>query len=151
LIPSWTPTPGSLLTSVRTQWVRALVRLPAGTPAGVFETRATAALRGHLVEVGAADAATAASVHAVLRPAGRGINLDEATTRRSVAILGGIVGIVLLVACVNLTGLMLARGISRQHELSVRAALGASRAQLVRLAFIESAVLAVMGAALGLG
>jgi hypothetical protein len=86
-----------------------------------------------------------------LRPAGRGINLEDTTTRRSIAILGGIVGIVLLIACVNLTGLMLARGLSRQHEFSVRAALGASRAQLVRLAFIESAMLALAGAALGLG
>jgi len=151
LVPSWTPAAGSLFTSIRTQWVRALVRLPAGTPAPVVEARATAALRAHLVDVGVTDAATAASVRAVLRPAGRGINLEEATTRRSLAILGGIVGIVLLIACVNLTGLMLARGISRQHEFSVRAALGASRAQLVRLAFIESAILALAGAALGLG
>jgi predicted permease len=150
LVPSWTPTGGSLLTSVRTQWVRPLVRLPAGTPAATFEARATAALRGHLVDAGLTDAATAASVQTVLRPAGRGINLEESTTRRSVAILGGIVSIVLLIACLNLTGLMLARGISRQHELSVRAALGASRAQLVRLAFIESAILALAGASLGL-
>jgi predicted permease len=150
LVPAWTPSGGSLFTSVRTQWVRPLVRLPAGTPAGVLEARATAALRGHLVNVGATDAATAASVHAVLRPAARGINLEEATTRRSVAILGGIVGIVLLIACLNLTGLMLARGMSRQHEFSVRAALGASRARLVRLAFIESAILALTGASLGL-
>jgi macrolide transport system ATP-binding/permease protein len=150
LVPSWTPAGGSLFSSVRTQWVRPLVRLPAGTPAAVFEARATAALRSHVVDVGITDAATAASVHAVLRPAGRGINLEEATTRRSVLILGGIVGIVLLIACLNLTGLMLARGVSRQHELSVRAALGASRAQLVRLAFIESAILALAGASLGL-
>lgn len=150
LVPSWTPTSGSLFTSVRTQWVRPLVRLPDGMSAAAFETRATAALRAHLTDTGIADAATAASVRAVLRPAGRGINLEEATTRRSVAILGGVVSIVLLIACLNLAGLMLARGVSRQHEFSVRAALGASRAQLVRLAFIESAILALMGASLGL-
>ena len=151
LVPSWTPSGGSLLTSVRTQWVRSLVRLPAGTSPAAFEARAAAALRRHVVDVGLADAATAASVQAVLRPAGRGINLEEKTTKRSVAILGGIVSIVLLIACLNLTGLMLARGLSRQHEFSVRAALGASRAQLVRLAFIESAILALAGASLGLG
>jgi predicted permease len=150
LVPSWTPTGGSLFTSVRTQWVRPLVRLPPGTPAAAVEARATAALRSHLVDAGVTDAATAESVHAILRPAGRGINLDEATTRRSVAILGGIVGIVLLIACLNLAGLMLARGLSRQHEFSIRAALGASRARLVRLAFIESAILALTGASFGL-
>jgi predicted permease len=150
VVPSWTPADGSLFTSVRTQWVRALVRLPPGTPTTVFEERVTAALRSHLVEVGVADAATAASVRAVLRPAGRGINLEEAATRRSVAILGGIVTIVLFIACLNLAGLMLARGVARQHEFSVRSALGASRTQLVRLAFIESAILAIVGASLGL-
>ena len=150
LIPSWTSAAGSLFTSVRTQWVRPLVRLPAGIPPAIVEARVTAALRGHLVDAGITDAATAASVHAILKPAGRGINLDAATTRRSVAILGGIVGIVLLIACLNLAGLMLARGLSRQHEFSVRAALGASRGQLVRLAFIESAILALMGASVGL-
>ena len=152
LMPSWTPAGGgSLLTNVRTQWVRALVRLPSGTPPAVVEARAAAALRSHLVDAGLTDAATAASVRAVLRPAGRGSNLDDTITRRSVAILGGVVSIVLLIACLNLAGLMLARGISRQHEFSVRAALGASRAQLIRLAFVESAILALTGASLGLG
>ena len=57
---------------------------------------------------------------------------------------------VLLVACVNLAHLMLARGATRARELAVRTALGGSRARLVRLLLVESAVLAAAGTGLGL-
>jgi predicted permease len=59
--------------------------------------------------------------------------------------------LVLLVACANVMNMMLARGLSRQRELGVRLSLGATRARVVRQLVIESLVLALPAAAIGLG
>ena len=69
-------------------------------------------------------------------------------SRRATSILLGLSGAVLLIVCLNISGMMLVRGANRERELSIRAALGASRRRLIRHLFFEAVLLACAGGAL---
>jgi putative ABC transport system permease protein len=84
-----------------------------------------------------------------LLPAGSGASGMQTTFRRPLMILGGLVVLVLLIACANVANLLIAQAMTRGREMALRVSIGADRWRLIRLLLIESALLAVLATIVG--
>jgi predicted permease len=84
-------------------------------------------------------------------PGRSGVSYLRTQYKQPLLIMQALVGVVLLICCANLAGLGLARASARQHEFALRVALGAARMRMLRQMLVESFLLAVPGALLGLG
>ncbi|MGA8593274.1 MAG: ABC transporter permease [Bryobacteraceae bacterium] len=127
----------------RSTWYTAIGRLKPGVTLG----QARADLDNVQAQLGRQYPATDKDMTVELEP------LKEATVggvRRSLWLVFGSVSLLLLIACTNITALLLARTIQREREISIRYSLGASRAAVMAQLLTETLVLAVAGALVGL-
>ena len=137
------------LVSPEQWWVNILGRAKPG----VSDRTAQAALDTELSSIGRALLPVRAGElipSLVLRDGSRGLFEQRELFAEPLTVLMTLVSLVLLLACANIANLMLARGARRQREMSVRLALGAGRARILRQMLVESLLLASIGGAGGL-
>src|SRR5712692_1972063 len=140
---------GNLMEGRDNRWLELRGRLKPG----VTERQAAAAMNVVARQLASEYPQTNKDIQVNIIPGGTrtqpvfvALGLVSATT----AILFGVVGLVLVIACTNVANLMLARASSRAREMAIRVAVGATRVRLVRQLLTESVLLSLLGAAVGI-
>jgi predicted permease len=145
---------GTMLYHADTNWLYVLGRVKPGTNLSGLQLKLSVNLRNWLATQPSYTADGGESLiprqHVVVVPGGAGIQNLQQQTSSGLHLLIALSALVLLVACANVANLLLAKGAASRAETSIRMALGAARARLIRQMLTESVLLACIGGAAGL-
>jgi predicted permease len=151
--PLVSPT-GTILEEASLDWLDLIGRVKPGTDIRTMEAQMQVQLRQFLLSplsrVEDRDKPLVAKQTIHLSHGGNGVQMMRDEYKDGLRLLMWVSGFVLLIACANLANLMLVRATTRQQQTSVRSALGAPRARLIRQALTESVVLALLGGIAGI-
>jgi predicted permease len=149
--------PNSLLHQSVSAWLRAIGRLKPGATTAGMAPRLTTLLRQWIEHDSGYPPAWMGEINRILPrqkieviPAGNGVEEMREEFSGSLRILLTVCGLVLLIACANVANLLIARGMARRTQTSIRLAMGASRSRLMSQSLVESILLAIAGGIAGL-